>query len=60
MRALEEFGADELRRSGLDLHTYANEIAVRIVRGLGVSEAVVPGRFPLGIAEALCVRTASS
>jgi Xaa-Pro aminopeptidase len=53
VRTLEEFGADELRKSGLDLHTFANEIAVRIVRGLGVSEAVVPRRFPLGIADAL-------
>ncbi len=30
----EEFGADELRRSGLDPHTYATELANRIVRGL--------------------------
>ncbi|MBA2742393.1 MAG: aminopeptidase P family protein [Actinobacteria bacterium] len=49
----EEFGADELRRSGLDIHTYASEMAVRIVGGLGIEEAVVPVRFPLGIAEAL-------
>jgi Xaa-Pro aminopeptidase len=53
VRTLEEFGADELRRSGLDLHTYATEQAVRIARGLGVKEAVVPRRFPLGIADAL-------
>ena len=53
VHSLEEFGADELRRSGLDLHTYATEIAVRIAAGLGVSEAVVPRRFPLGIADAL-------
>ncbi len=53
VHTLEEFGADELRRSGLDLHAYANELAVRITAGLGVSEAVVPRRFPLGIADAL-------
>jgi Xaa-Pro aminopeptidase len=53
VRPLEEFGADELRRSGVDRHTYATELAVRIARGLGVSAAVVPTHFPLGIADAL-------
>lgn len=50
---IEEFGADELRRSGLDIHTYVNELAIRIARGLGVDRATVPRRFPLGIADAL-------
>ena len=49
----EEFGVDELRRSGLDVHTYANELAVRIVHGLGVEKATVPRNFPLGIADVL-------
>ena len=49
----EEFGADELRRSGLDIHAYATEMAVRIARGLGIRDAVVPRGFPLGIADAL-------
>lgn len=49
----EEFGADALRRSGLDSHQYANELAVRIARGLGVECAAVPRTFPLGIADAL-------
>ena len=53
VHAIEEFGADELRRSGLDVHAYVNELAVRIVRGLGIGEATVPLRFPLGIADAL-------
>ena len=53
VRPLEEFGADELRRKGLDLHTYANELALRIVRGLGVERATVPRRFPLGVADVL-------
>ena len=53
VRPGEEFGADELRRSGLDVHTYANELAVRIVRGLGVERATVPRNFPLGIADVL-------
>jgi Xaa-Pro aminopeptidase len=49
----EEFGADELRRSGLDPHAYATELATRIVRGLAVVAATVPRDFPLGIADAL-------
>jgi Xaa-Pro aminopeptidase len=53
VRPTEEFGADELRRSGLDLHTVANELALRIVRGLGIERATVPRGFPLGIADAL-------
>lgn len=53
VRPVEEFGADELRRSGVDLHTYASELAVRIARGLGLRSAVVPRAFPLGIADAL-------
>ena len=49
----EEYGADELRRSGLDPHAYATELATRIVRGLAVEAATVPRDFPLGIADAL-------
>jgi Xaa-Pro aminopeptidase len=50
---LEEFGADELRRSGIDQHAYANELAIRIARGLGIEACIVPRRFPLGIGDAL-------
>ena len=53
VRTGEEFGADELRRSGLDVHTYANELTLRIVRGLGLTRASVPRGFPLGVADAL-------
>lgn len=53
VRPTEDFGADELRRSGLDVHTVANELVVRIVRGLGIGQATVPRGFPLGIADAL-------
>jgi Xaa-Pro aminopeptidase len=53
VKPLEEFGADELRRSGIDQHTFANELVVRIAGGLGIEEATVPRRFPLGIADAL-------
>ena len=49
----EEYGADELRRSGLDPHAYATELAIRIVRGLALAAATVPRDFPLGIADAL-------
>jgi Xaa-Pro aminopeptidase len=49
----EEFGADELRRSGIDPHVYRDEVAVRVVRGLGIATATVPQSFPLGIANAL-------
>ncbi|MEX2611969.1 MAG: Xaa-Pro peptidase family protein [Gaiellaceae bacterium] len=53
VRPTEEFGADELRRSGLDVHTFARELTVRIVRGLGIEMATVPRGFPLGFADAL-------
>lgn len=53
VRPTEEFGADEIRRSGMDIHTARNELVVRTARGLGVADATVPGGFPLGIADAL-------
>jgi Xaa-Pro aminopeptidase len=53
VRPTEEFGADRLRRSGLDVHTVAKELVVRIVRGLGIERATVPRGFPLGFADAL-------
>ena len=53
VRAFEEFGADELRRSGIDRYAYASELAVRIARALGVVQATVPRQFPVGIADAL-------
>jgi Xaa-Pro aminopeptidase len=49
----EEFGADEIRRSGMDAHEARDELAVRTVRGLGIERATVPAGFPLGIADAL-------
>ena len=51
--ATEEFGVDELRRSGLDGYEYDLELARRVVRGLGIERATVPRAFPLGIADAL-------
>ncbi len=49
----EEFGADEIRRSGVDVHTARIQQAVRIAQGLGIDAASVPRDFPLGIADAL-------
>ena len=49
----EEFGADEIRRGGLDVHAASTELAIRIVRGLSLSAATVPRDFPLGIGDAL-------
>jgi len=56
VHATEEFGVDELRRNGLDPYSYASELAVRIARGLGITEAIVPRSFPLGIADTLRAR----
>jgi Xaa-Pro aminopeptidase len=53
VRPTEEFGADEIRRSGMNAYEATNELAIRIVRGLGIEAATVPAGFPLGIAEAL-------
>jgi Xaa-Pro aminopeptidase len=53
VRPLEEFGADEIRRSGLDVHEAAKQLNLRIVQGLGIGRATVPRGFPLGFADAL-------
>jgi Xaa-Pro aminopeptidase len=53
VRPTEEFGADDIRRSGVDVHTAATQLAVRIARGLGIDAATVPRGFPLGIGDAL-------
>jgi Xaa-Pro aminopeptidase len=53
VRPTEEFGADEIRRSGVDVHEAARRQIVNIVRGLGIARATVPRAFPLGFADAL-------
>jgi Xaa-Pro aminopeptidase len=53
VRPTEEFGADEIRRSGLSRRAAADELAIRVVRGLGIEEARVPRAFPLGLADRL-------
>ncbi len=49
----EEFGLDELRRSGLSSGEIDDELSVRAVRALGVERAAVPPSFPLGLADKL-------
>jgi Xaa-Pro aminopeptidase len=49
----EEFGADELRRSGMSWLEIDDEITVRAVLALGVEQATVPGTFPLLLADKL-------
>ena len=49
----EEFGVEELRRSGIGRLELQDEIAVRAVRKLGVTDAVVPAGFPLLLADKL-------
>jgi Xaa-Pro aminopeptidase len=52
----EEFGADELRRSGMTWLEIDDEISARAVQALGVERAVVPGTFPLLLADKLRAR----
>jgi Xaa-Pro aminopeptidase len=49
----EEFGLDELIASGLSYSDVRQEIAVRSVKALGVTSAVVPETFPLWLADRL-------
>ena len=53
VRPTEEFGADEIRRSGVDVHRAAVEQVMRVAQGLGIEAATVPRGFPLGIGDAL-------
>src|SRR5437868_504593 len=49
----EEFGFDELRRSGKRLGEIFDEMVLRAVRELGLSEATVPWTFPVMLADRL-------
>jgi Xaa-Pro aminopeptidase len=49
----EEFGSDELIRSGLAYDQVRAEVVVRAVKALGVTSAVVPETFPLWLADRL-------
>ena len=50
---LEEFGSDELIRSGLTREAALLEIAARASTALGVERAAVPAMFPLQVADRL-------
>jgi Xaa-Pro aminopeptidase len=52
----EEFGADELRRSGMTWLEIDDEITLRAVAALGVENATVPGTFPVLLADKLRAR----
>jgi Xaa-Pro aminopeptidase len=56
VRPTEEFGIDEIRRSGVDVHEAARELHARTVEGLGIERATVPRDFPVGFADALRTR----
>jgi len=48
-----DFGMRELRERGLTYAAAEREVAVRALRHLGVAEVVVPGEFPLALADRL-------
>jgi Xaa-Pro aminopeptidase len=50
---MEEYGIDELFRSGLTLEAAYSEILLRACRALGISKAVVPAEFPVAEADNL-------
>ena len=49
----EEYGSDELVRSGLSYPEVRQEVIVRAVKGLGITSAAVPETFPLWLADRL-------
>jgi Xaa-Pro aminopeptidase len=49
----EEFGIDELRRSGRSAQEIEDEIVLRAVASLGIEKATVPGAFPVLLADKL-------
>ena len=53
VHALEEFGNDELVRSGLSRREVRDELHARVCEALGVRAVKVPGGFPLEVADAL-------
>jgi Xaa-Pro aminopeptidase len=49
----EEFGVDELLRSGLSYPEVRQQVVLRAVKALGVTSAIVPETFPLWLADNL-------
>jgi len=53
VRALEEYGADEMVSRGLQLEDINREVSLIACRELGLTEVVAPSTFPLEIADHL-------
>jgi Xaa-Pro aminopeptidase len=53
LRALEEFGSDEMALRGLSLEEINREVALLACRELGIESVVAPPTFPLEIADHL-------
>jgi len=49
----EQYGRDELIAQGLSYEELDRELFLRAVRDFGITEAVVPGAFPLAVADRL-------
>ena len=49
----EEFGSDELRKSGMSWLEIDAELNLRALKSFGVTKAVVPATFPVGLADKL-------
>ena len=50
---IDALGIDELLGRGMSLHQATRELALRAVRQIGLDAAIVPGDFPLGLADHL-------
>jgi len=48
-----ELGYKELVGDGLSMHEASREVEARAVHDMGISEAIVPGNFPLGLGDRL-------
>jgi len=53
LHCYEEFGSDELKKSGMSWLEIDDELVLRAVKALGVTKAVVPGNFPLLLGDKL-------
>jgi len=53
VHAYEKFGVDELRRSGKSWLEIDDELTLRAVNAIGVTKAIVPGTFPVMLADKL-------
>ncbi|HEY1593596.1 MAG TPA: M24 family metallopeptidase [Solirubrobacteraceae bacterium] len=47
------FGLRDLRRAGYSDHDAERELVARVVSHLGIAETIVPGSFPVGVADRL-------